>query len=404
MPPSREAVRKGAPVVDATERPVEEERILGRLIAAETIAGGSNVELIAEIACLLEEANAEIWVGSGTRPGTQVLHAVLGPGDAPGGLLLAAHGDVVDVAGQDWSSDPFAMRRAGGRLYGRGTVDMKGFLAVAIAAARRVGPEALRAPLHLAVSHDEELGCAGIEPLLAHLEGGGIAAPLAGAVVGEPTRMTVVDRHKGKAALGLHLAGRAAHSSTPAAGVNAVRAAARVIVALDELQEEIAGEDRDPAFSVPHATIGIGPIAGGVALNVVPDSCDLEVEARVIPGQSVEAVVDRIVAAAEAAAGEAELSVRRIAAYPPLEASADGEWARRVATLSGCEPGGAVDFGTEAGLYKERLGCDVVVFGPGDMRRAHAADESLAADELAAGRQALDRLIAALLSADALGG
>ncbi len=387
--------------MDATQRPSEEEEILGWLIGQETIAGGSNVELIAGIARLLEEAKAEIWVGPGTRPGTEVLHAVLGPASAPGGLLLAAHGDVVDVAGQDWSSDPFEMRRAGGRLYGRGTVDMKGFLAVAIAAARRVRPEALRAPLHLAVSHDEELGCAGIEPLLAHLEHGGIAAPLAGAVVGEPTRMAVVDRHKGKAALALRLAGRAAHSSTPAAGINAVRAAARVILALDELGEDLAVEDRDPAFGVPSATIGIGPIAGGVALNVVPDSCELEVEARILPGQSVEAVVDRIVAAADAAAGEAELSVRRIAAYPPLEAGADGEWARRVAALSGCELGGAVDFGAEAGLYRERLGCDVVLFGPGDMRLAHAADESLDAADLEAGRRALDRLISALLSAGA---
>jgi acetylornithine deacetylase len=387
--------------MDATQGPIEEERILGRLIAKETIAGGSNLELIAEVASLLEEADAEIWVGPGTRPGTEVLHAVLGPADQPGGLLLAAHGDVVDVAGQDWSSDPFEMRRAGGRLYGRGAVDMKGFLAVAIASARRVATEALRAPLHLTVSHDEELACAGIEPLLAHLEGGGIAAPLAGAVVGEPTRMTVVDRHKGKAALALRLVGRAAHSSTPAAGVNAVRAAARVILALDELQEAIAGEDRDPAFGVPHATIGIGPIAGGVALNVVPDLCELEVEARVIPGQSLEAVVDRIAAAAEAAAGEAELSMRRIAAYPPLGPGADGDWARRVAALSGCEAGGGVDFGAEAGLYNDRLGCDVVVFGPGDMRLAHAADENLGADELEAGRRALDRLVAALLSADA---
>ncbi|MBS1888746.1 MAG: acetylornithine deacetylase [Actinobacteria bacterium] len=382
----------------AGRRPVEEEAILGRLVARETIAGGSNTELIAEVACLLEEANAEIWVGSGTRPGTQVLHAVVGPADQPGGLLLAAHGDVVDVAGQRWSSDPFELRRADGRLYGRGTADMKGFLAVAIAAAREAGRAGtLRAPLHLAVSHDEELGCAGIEPLLEHLEGGGIAAPPAGAVVGEPTRMTVVDRHKGKAALALHLAGRAAHSSTPAAGVNAVRAAARVVVALDELQDAIAGEDQDPSFGVPHATIGIGPIAGGVTLNVVPDSCDLEVEARVIPGQSVEEIVARLLGVAEVAAGEAELSARPIAAYPPLAASADGEWARRVAELSGCAPGGAVDFGTEAGLYKERLGCEVVVFGPGDMRVAHAADESIAAAELAAGRQALDRLIAGLL-------
>lgn len=383
--------------MDVLSGPIEEEQILGRLIAKKTIAGGSNTELIAEIGALMEEANAEVWVGSETRPGARVLHAVLGPADAPGGLLLAAHGDVVDVAGQDWSSDPFTMRVAGGRLYGRGVVDMKGFLAVAIAAARRVPARRLRAPLHLAVSHDEELGCAGINTLLAHLEGGGIAAPIAGAVVGEPTEMRVVDRHKGKVALALGLRGRAAHSSTPAAGVNAVRAAARVIAALDELQEKIASEDRDQSFDVPYATIGIGPISGGVALNIVPDSCDLEVEARVMPGQSVEAIVDRIVAAAEVAAGEAELCVRRTASYPALAASGNAKWAQRVARLTGCEKIGTVNFGTEAGLYKERLGCDVVVFGPGDIRLAHAADENLGVDEIEAGGRAVEHLVDALL-------
>ncbi|MFT3863242.1 MAG: acetylornithine deacetylase [Solirubrobacterales bacterium] len=371
--------------------------ILGRLIAKETIAGGPNTDLIAEVAHLLEEAKADIWVGAGTRPGTQVLHAVIGPGDEPGGLLLAAHGDVVDVAGQDWSADPFTMRVMAGRLYGRGCVDMKGFLALMVAAARRASDTGLRAPLHLTVSHDEELGCAGIEPLLRHLESGGIAAPLAGVVVGEPTRMRVVDRHKGKVALALRLTGRAAHSSTPAEGINAVRAAARVVVALDDLQATIADEHRDPSFGIPHATIGIGPIAGGVALNVVPDSCDLKLEVRLISGQSVEAMVERIVAVAETAAGEAELSVARIAAYPPLEPRADSTWTRQVAKLTGCGLGDAVDFGSEAGLYKERLACEVVVFGPGDMRLAHAADENLGIDELCAGGRALDQLIGTML-------
>jgi acetylornithine deacetylase len=323
---------------------------------------------------------------------------VVGPAAEPGGLLLAAHGDVVDVAGQAWSSDPFALRRSGGRLYGRGTVDMKGFLAVAIAAARRLPRERMRAPLHLAVSHDEELGCAGTEPLLVRLESG--AARLAGAVVGEPTGMRVVDRHKGKAALALRLVGRAAHSSTPAAGINAVRAAAGVIVALDDLQEQLAAELADPSFGVPHATVGIGPIHGGVALNIVPDACGLKVEVRVLPGQSVDAVVDRLVAVAESARGGAELTVERIAGYPPLSAAGDGGWTRRVAELTGCEAGGAVDFGTEAGLYRERLGCEVVVFGPGEMSLAHAADENLGVDELDAGSRAIDRLIAGSLLAE----
>ncbi len=373
------------------------EAILGRLVARPAIAGTSNRELIAEVAGLLGDAGADVHVLAGTRADAQVLHAVLGPADAPGGLLLAAHGDVVDVDGQPWSADPFVLRRAGGRLYGRGTADMKGFLAATLAVAGRTPGARLRAPLHVAVSHDEELGCAGIEPLLQWLADGGVAAPLAGAVVGEPTELAVVERHKGKAALCVRLRGRAAHSSTPAAGVNAVRAAAHAILALEALQETLAAELRDDAFAVPHATIGIGPIRGGVALNIVPDACELGVETRVLPGQDVESVVARIVAAVEAATGEAEVAVERVAAYPPLDAAPGGAWAARVAELAGRPAGGAVDFGTEAGLYRARLGCETVVCGPGGMRVAHAADEYLEAGQLAAGEALVARLVETVL-------
>ena len=325
--------------------------LLARLVARPSIAGGDNLELIADVAAVLDEAGADVRVHDGTRPGTNVLHAVLGPADAPGGVLLAAHGDVVDVAGQTWTADPFVLRADGGRLHGRGAADMKGFIAATLAAVSRADPSSLNAPLHVAISHDEELACAGIAPLLDALE---IAAPLAGVVVGEPTELQVVDRHKGKAALDITLHGRAAHSATPSAGVNAVRAAAHLIVALEELERQLAAEASDASFSTPHATIGIGPIHGGIALNIVPDRCTLQVEARVLPGQPLDAIIERI---------------------------------------------GAVDFGTEAGLYQERLGVPVVVCGPGSMTQGHTPDEFITADQLAAGEAFIDRLLRQLAAA-----
>jgi acetylornithine deacetylase len=366
--------------------------LLARLVAHPSTAGTSNGELIADIATLLEAADARVEVHEGTRAGAQVLHAVLGPADASDGVLLAAHSDVVDVEGQPWTADPFTLRAEEGRLYGRGAADMKGFIAATLAAIEQADASSLRAPVHVAISHDEELGCAGTAPLLDAL--GGITAPLAGVVVGEPTELRVVDRHKGKAALAVTLRGRAAHSATPDKGVNAVRGAAKLIHALEALERQLASEVTDPAFSVPHATIGIGPIAGGVAVNIVPDRCTLKVETRVLPGQRVEAVVNRIrdVAArigAEMAAGadEAGVDVDQVAGYPPLTPTPQAAaFASTIAAIAGRGTSWAVDFGTEAGLYQERLGVPVIVCGPGSMSQGHTPDEFLEADQLVAGQ------------------
>jgi acetylornithine deacetylase len=374
--------------------------ILRRLVARPSIAGGGNDELIADVATVLDEAGAGVRVHDGTRPGTHVLHAVLGPADAPGGVLLAAHGDVVDVAGQAWTSDPFTLRAEGGRLHGRGTADMKGFIAAALAAIARAHPPALHAPLHMAVSHDEELACAGLGPLLAALAGGGIPAPLAGVVVGEPTELRVVDRHKGKAAIDITIRGRAAHSATPSAGVNAVRAAAHLIVALEDLERELAAEASDRSFSMPHATIGIGPIEGGVAVNIVPDRCRLQIEVRVLPEQPLDAIVERIGAVASRIGAEmtASADVDRVAGYPSLTATRDGAaFGAGVAAVAGHGAGGAVDFGTEAGLYQERLGVPVVVCGPGSMAQGHTPDEFITVEQLAAGQAFVAGLIDRLL-------
>jgi len=385
--------------------PADATVLLRRLVALPSIAGADNRALIAEIAERLDDAGATVTVLAGTRRGTQVLHAVMGPADAPGGLLLAAHGDVVDVEGQLWSSDPFTLRSEDGRLYGRGTTDMKGFIAATLAATTTARRSSLTAPLHVAISHDEELGCAGVGPLLDILaDGEALAAPLAGVVVGEPTELRVVDRHKGKAAFDITVHGRAAHSATPSSGVNAVGGAAHLIVALEELERELTQEMTDDAFATPHATIGIGPITGGTALNIVPDRCALKVETRVLPGQSLDAVESRVreatlrigrALAAEAPEGGVE--VTRVASYPPLVPEpAAAKFATRVARVAGQGLGGAVDFGTEAGLYQQRLGVPVVICGPGSMAQGHTSDEFLATGQLAAGEAFVAGLIGGL--------
>ena len=219
--------------------------LLARLVARPSIAGGGNGELIADVATVLDEAGADVRVHDGTRPGTHVLHAVLGPADAPGGVLLAAHGDVVDVAGQTWTSRPLRparRRRPAPRTRGRRHEGLHRRDAGRHRAIRPVVTERAAARGDLA---RRGARLRGHRAAARRARGGGIAAPLAGVVVGEPTELRVVDRHKGKAAIDITLHGRAAHSATPSAGVNAVRAAAHLIVALEDLERQLATEASD---------------------------------------------------------------------------------------------------------------------------------------------------------------
>jgi acetylornithine deacetylase len=361
---------------------------LTRLVAHPTVAGQPNGRLVADIADRLEHAGAVVSVLPGTRPDAANLHAVLGPADAADGLLLAAHTDVVAVDGQPWTHDPFALHVENGRAYGRGTADMKGFLAAVLAALDATDARRLRRPLHLALSSDEELGCAGVGPLLDTLA----ALPVrpARALVGEPTELRVVNRHKGKAAVRVHLRGRAAHSSLAPTGVNAVAYAGRLINGLLDLQQKLAAGHSDAAYQVPHATIGIGPIEGGVSVNIVPDYCRLDIEVRTLPDQEPEALVARIrdlcgslereMRAVDTATS---ISIETLSSYPGLRPTDDRSFAATVAALTAEAAHGAVDFGTEAGLYQRRLSIPVLVCGPGSMAQAHRADEFVALDQLA---------------------
>ncbi len=357
--------------------------LLSRLVAFPTVAGESNEALIAWAAERLEAAGAAVRVLPSCRPDARSLHAVFGPADAAG-VLLAAHTDVVAVDGQAWSRDPFVLHESGGRLYGRGAADMKGFLAAILAAAGEIPAAALRRPLQIALSCDEELGCRGAPPLLEALAPA-IATP-AWCVVGEPTGMRVVERHKGKRAWRARVRGRPGHSSRPATAVNAVEAAARLIVALGEL----------PA---PPATLSTGPIAGGVSLNIVPEACAFDFEVRA--GEALDRLAGRVEALAaeldaelHARAPEAGVELEPLVSYPPLIPEPGSRAAAEVAALAESAAGGAVDFGTEAGLYQSALGVPVLVCGPGDMAQAHVADEYLELAQLARAERFVARIAA----------
>jgi acetylornithine deacetylase len=381
---------------------------LERLVAFPTVAGAPNRELVEWVAERLAAAGAQVSILGSPRPDGLNLHACFGPIDAPGGIVLSAHTDVVGVEGQPWSADPFALRVDGKRAIARGTADMKGFVAAVLAAAdaERDRLPRLRAPVHVALSTDEELGCKGVGPLLEQIAR--VAAPLAGVVVGEPTALRVVDRHKGKAAVRAVFRGRSAHSSLATSGVNAVAYAARLAVALLGVQDELAAGATDPAYAVPYATVGVGPIAGGVAVNIVPDRCRLDVDVRVLPQDDPQALVARVGALADGLeremrerAPECSVTLEPLSAYPGLApGSGDdgGAFAARVAAAAGGEAAdvaGAVDFGTEAGLFQRAFpGVPVLVCGPGDMAQGHTADEFIALDQLAGGEAFVRELLA----------
>lgn len=253
--------------------------ILSRLVAFDTTSAKSNLALVDWVSEYLQRLGFRIERVPSADGCKANLFASIGS-EAQPGYILSGHTDVVPVTGQNWSADPFYLRRDNGRLYGRGTTDMKGFLAVCLAKAQTMSQARLTRPLHLALSHDEEVGCVGVRGLLQHLAG----RSFAGCFVGEPTGMDVVIGHKGKSNTRVTVQGVACHSSLAPEGVNAVEYAAAFVVAVRALAEQLRKDGRrDPLFDIPHSTAHVGVLNGGTALNVVPASAELLFELRTVP-------------------------------------------------------------------------------------------------------------------------
>jgi len=374
-------------------------KTLARLVAFPTVSRRPNLALLDHVEALLVPAGARVErfaFGDGSRAN---LWATVGP-DGPGGIVLSGHSDVVPVEGQAWTSDPFVLRQEGERLYGRGTADMKGFVAVAVHAMARAAAAPLRRPLHLALSCDEEVGCLGVRPMITALARR--AERPAFCLIGEPTGMRIANGHKGKMAYRACCHGREGHSALAPQALNALHLGAAFVQRLQDRQREIAAHSRrDDAYDVPYTTVHAGLFSGGTALNIVPNFSCVEFEIRHIAGDDPETIVRALEADAAAIAApyldrfpEARIEIERLAGYPGLETADDSAPVAVLRRLLGqTGPSIKVAFGTEGGLYHEGLGVPAVVCGPGHMEQGHKPDEFITVSQL----DRCDRLLRALV-------
>lgn len=367
------------------------EEILKALVQFPSVVGQPNAAIAGWIAQYLGDLGIEAQLLPGPEGDRTNLFATIGPRDVPG-LVLSGHMDVVPAQEPQWSADPFRLRADGDKLFGRGTSDMKGFLAATLAIVPSLVALKPVRPIHLAFSYDEEAGCRGVPHLLAALPS--LCALPAAAVIGEPSGLRPILAHKGKAAARAEVQGRSGHSSRPDLGLNAIHAMGRVIAAANDAAAKLSGSPLDPVFEPPYSTIQIGTIRGGEALNIIPQSCIVEIEARAIAGASPAALLEPVRKALEGLRAEGfGTSWQPIADYPALSLPADAPIARLMARITGEAPLAAVSYGTEAGLY-QAAGIDAIICGPGDIARAHKPDEYLTRGELAACVEMLKRLCA----------
>jgi acetylornithine deacetylase len=369
---------------------------LATLAAFPTISADPNEDLIRYAAQRITAAGGRVHSMAGALPGKFNLLASFGP-ETGAGLVLSGHSDVVPVKGQDWHSDPFTLTEREGRLYARGSSDMKGFLAAMLTAAERADKGKFTRPLHLAFSYDEEIGCVGVRDLLTRLQAEGFQAQ--GCVIGEPTELRVITGHKGKIAGCICCRGKAAHSANPSLGCNAIQLAGGMLAALSALQQELLETRRDDDYPYPHSSLQPGKIAGGVALNIVPDACDIEFELRYLAGEDTASLLERLrqkgrELAAAAPGGSIELRITN--EYPGVDTPQDAPITRQALAAAGATGTGKVGFGTEAGLFAASLGMQTVICGPGSIDRAHKPNEYVTRDELAAADTFLDRLLETL--------
>jgi acetylornithine deacetylase len=370
---------------------------LRTLVGFPTVSADSNLGLIHHVAGVLEHHGARVEVQHDPSGQKANVLATFGP-DRDGGIVLSGHTDVVPVADQPWSSDPFELTQAEGKLFGRGTCDMKGFIAACLALAPRFAEAARKRPLHLAFTYDEEVGCLGGQALVDHLRDTGLRPAMA--IIGEPTEMRVIEGHKGCFEYTTRFTGLEGHGSSPDLGVNAVDYAVRYVTRLLELSDRL--RDRAPqgsAFDPPWSTINTGALHGGIAHNVIPGTAEVEWEMR--PVQASDAafvkadladyVADTLLPAMRRVDPRARIETETIAEVEGLDPMDDNAARDLCMELTGANGCGLVPFGTEAGLF-QTLGCSAVVCGPGSIAQAHKPDEYVAVDQLAACLAMLTRL------------
>ncbi|RMO72512.1 acetylornithine deacetylase [Pseudomonas syringae group genomosp. 3] len=376
--------------------------ILKRLIAFDTVSSEPNMALIEYVRELLASKGIESLIVKDETGKKANLFASTGPRDVPG-VLLSGHTDVVPAAGQAWTMPPFQATLRDGRIYGRGTCDMKGFIALAIDAMLNAADMTLLRPLQLALSHDEEIGCVGVRRLLDVLHLAPVRPFLC--VVGEPTLMQFAVGHKGKASYRTFCRGQEAHSSLAPRAVNAIHLASDFIAELRNSQKRIEQQgSRDEGYDIPYSTVHIGRIDGGKALNIVPNLCTMEFEYRNLPGDNPDVLLEQLreradvlVREAKQLSGVAAIEIEVMNEYPALETHPSVEAVRMLHAFA--EPGTQhikVSYGTEGGLFAGRLNVPVVVCGPGSIEQAHKPNEFIDESQMDAGERFLQSLLGSL--------
>ncbi len=361
--------------------------ILERLIAFDTVSHRPNIALMDYVRDLLAAAGIGAVLIPDAGGGKANLYATVGP-EGVGGVMLSGHTDVVPVEGQAWTHPPFALTEAEGRYYGRGTADMKGFVACAIAAMLAAARRELRVPLHLALSYDEEIGCMGVRSLIDMLGAAPVRPRMC--IVGEPTGMMVATGHKGKVALRATCTGREGHSALAPLALNALHLAADFVGVVRGVQARVAAEGlTDGDYDVAYSTLHVGKLNGGVQVNIVPNAAVVDWEIRSLAGEDVAALIAEVEAGAEAVVAplraefpEAAIRVERLWDYPGLGTASDAGVVNFVKGLTGANGTIKVAFGTEGGLFDARLGIPTVICGPGSMAQGHKPDEFVSVEQI----------------------
>jgi acetylornithine deacetylase len=361
--------------------------ILEKLLGFATVSRDSNLDLIGFVTDLLGRHGIASTIIRSEDGHKANLYATVGPTDRPG-VMLSGHSDVVPIDGQDWTLPPFAMTERDGRLYGRGAADMKGFIASALAVCIKASTMQLRTPLHLAISYDEEIGCIGVRSLVEMLQGAPQKPLLC--IVGEPTSMQVATGHKGKIGARAFCKGREGHSALAPLALNAIHLGCDFVSALRREQDRLATEGaRDGDYDIPYTTVHVGKMNAGVALNVVPNLCQIDFEIRNVAADNPEHILDglraeaaRIAAAASSIAPEAAIDIEVFNTYPGLDTPATSQAVAFVKSLTGANGTIKVAFGTEGGLFSRDVGTPTVVCGPGSMAQGHKPDEFVSIEQL----------------------
>ncbi len=378
--------------------------ILAQLIAFDTTSRNPNLALMQYVASLLSDAGVHSTLIPDSTGKKANLFATIGPTDR-GGVMLSGHTDVVPVDGQQWTVPAFMLTESDNRFYGRGTTDMKGFVACALAAALKAAQKPLVTPLHLGFSYDEEIGCVGVRSLVDLLQQSPVKPAMC--IVGEPTSLSVATRHKGKMSILARCFGKAGHSALAPNAFNAIHLASDLVSAIRATQASIREACNDPDLSgVPYTTVHVGRIKTDQALNIVPSLCEVFFEIRHTANDDPHAILNDIthsvkslISEAQLQAPEANIEFEIWNDYPGLDTPADAEVVAFVQSLVDENTTTSVAFGTEAGLFSEKVGIPTVVCGPGSMDQGHKPDEFVSIDQIQRCETMMDRLIDRLMLA-----